>query len=251
MRARTLVATFLVLAPAALSAQRLPLPRIRVPLGRQGPAEPDPLPPQPYPVAAQLAYTRSHLSVESYPMVSFFSVPGFAGPGRASSWTSIGVGSHADYRLARFMSATMDLTSSLLGGPARTQTAEVGTRFHEPLGESRWYPYADVRLAYVASYLNSGSVGDVFVDPATQAYYGGYSHGFGGIVGTGLEYRLTRTISLISGASLLRGKLTQHDPATFDRHFTMTSLRYTLGVRFNPIHLLSDSRPEARATKAR
>jgi hypothetical protein len=245
MRARSIFASVLLLAPTALSAQRIPLP-----IGRRGPAHPEPLPPQPTPIAMQLAYTRSHLSVETYPMVSFNSAPGLAGPGRAGSWASIGAGTHADYRLTRFMSATMDLTSSLFGGPALTQTAEVGARFNKARGEGRWYPYADVRVGYVASYLNNGSLGNVFVDPVTQRYYADYSHGFGGIVGAGFEYALDNAFSIMTGASLLRGGLSQHSlesPVPADRHYSLTSIRYTLGLRFNPVYALHPGRTEKKS----
>lgn len=244
MRARTLVATVLLLAPTALSAQRIPLP-----IGRRGPAQPQPLPPQPTPVALQLAYTRSHLSFETYPMVSFNSAPGLGGPGRAGSWASIGAGTHADYRLTPYMSATLDLTASLWGGPANTATAEVGTRFNKARGAGRWYPYLDLRLGYVASYLNTGTYG-AFADPVTQGYYDNYSHGFGGIAGAGVEYALNNAFSLITGASLLRGGLTQHSLESggfADRHYTLTSLRYTLGLRFNPVYAVHPGRTDHRA----
>lgn len=247
MRARTVVAAILVLAPSALCAQRIPLP-----IGRHGPGAPQPLPPQPYPVAAQLAYTRSHLSIETYPMVSFTSAPGIAGLGRAGSWTSLGAGSHADYRLTRFMSGSMDLTSSFYGGPVLTQTVEVGTRFNSARDTGRWYPYLDFRVGYIAAYTNYGTSGNVYVDPSTQAYYGGYSHGFGGIVGAGFEYALTRTLSLTSGASVLRGTMTNHQlegPYVGDRTMPMTSLRYTIGLRFNPVHNAYDRRPAGERSK--
>jgi hypothetical protein len=245
MRARTLLAAVLVLAPMALSAQRIPLP-----IGRRGPARPQPLPPQPGPIAQDLAYRRSHLSVESYPMVSFTNAPGLAGPGRAGSWVSVGAGTHADYRFTRYMSGTLDLTSSFFGGPATTQTIEIGTRFNRARGEGKWYPYVDLRAGYVATYLNYGTIGDVYVDPATQAYYGRYSHGFGGIGGAGFEYALTRTLSIVTGASLLRGRVTTHqlngvDPV--DQRYTLTSLRYTLGLRFNPVYAYRQNRTDQKS----
>ena len=240
MRARTFVAALLVLAPSALSAQLIP-----VRIGRRGPAQPQPLPPQPTPVALQLAYTRSHLSFETYPMVSFTSVPGFA-PGRAGSWASIGVGTHADYRLARFMTATMDLTSSLFGGPALMQTAEVGARFNRARGGGRWYPYFDLRAGYLASYLNSGAVnGDVYTLPT---YNDRYSHGFAAIAGAGFEYALTSAMSLTTGASLLSGGLTLESSSATDQYFTITSLRYTLGLRFNPVYALHPGRTDQKTT---
>lgn len=245
MRTRNLVAIVLLLAPAALSAQRIPLP-----VGRRGPGHPEPLPPQPTPIAQQLAYTRSHLSIESYPMVSFIRSPGLGGPGRAGSWASIGAGTHADYRLTRFMAGTVDLTSTFYGGPVVTETAEVGTRFSSARGESRWYPFLDLRLGYIATRPNFGTLADVYVDPSTQVYYGRYAHGFGGVAGGGVEYALTRMFSLTTSVSALRTNLTMsdyQDPSVSGRRFGLTSLRYTIGLRFNPVHTVYGSRTDARA----
>ena len=248
MRARTFVAAILVLAPSALCAQRIPLP-----IGRRGPAHPDPLPPQPYPVAQQLAYTRSHLSFETYPMVAFIDAPGLSGIGGVQSWTSIGAGTHADYRLTPFMSGTLDLTSSLFGGPVTTQTAELGTRFHAERGTSRWYPYMDLRVGYIATHQNFGTIGnDVFTDPATEGSYVRYSHGYGGIAGAGLEYAVTRMFSIVTGASVLHGRLAMSnlaDPNVENLHFSINSLRYTLGIRFNPVHAIYDGRDARTKSK--
>src|SRR3954470_2758956 len=122
MRLRDLVALGLVALPAALGAQRIPPPR----LGGRGPTGPTELPPQPVPVARAIAYQRLRTSVEAYPIVSYIDAPGY---GAMSHWTTFGGGSRVDYRVSRMMSATLDLTSSFLGGPAYIQTAELGTRF--------------------------------------------------------------------------------------------------------------------------
>jgi hypothetical protein len=249
MRTRTLIATVLLLAPMALSAQRIAIP---LPIGRRGPAHPEPLPPQPGPVAQQLAYRRSHLSIETYPMVAFTDAPGLAGLGRGGSWASLGAGTHAEYRFAHYLAGTLDLTSTLYGGPAVTQTAEIGTRFQAQRGEGRWYPYLDVRGGYVATHQSYGTFGDPFTDPVTQGGYGRYSTGFGGIAGAGLEYAVTRMFSITSGASLLRGRLSMSDlynPASNRERFTMTSLRYTIALRFNPVYAIrgqSDARSVSR-----
>src|SRR5690242_6735610 len=105
MRIRTIALVALLVLPAALSAQRMPRSRPR-------PARPAELPPQPAVIANQLAYQRSHLTVEAYPSVSHFVSPGFIGNGIASNWTSLGTGTRLDYRINRFVSATGDLTSS-------------------------------------------------------------------------------------------------------------------------------------------
>jgi hypothetical protein len=235
MRIRIAVASVLLLLPAALSAQRIPLPGI----GR-GPTRPQPLPPQPGPIAQELAYKRLPISVESYPFVSFINAPGIASNGLISSWTSIGAGARLDYRFNRFVSGTLDLTSSYWGGPAVVQTAELGTRFHRERTESKWYPYADLRLGYVSAYnRNLGAFDNVFVDPATQGGYGvQYSHGFAGIAGLGTEYAISRMFSLTTGFSVMNGRMSTHDLRSgqyADRAFPMTSVRYTIGLNFNPV----------------
>src|SRR5690348_2468746 len=99
MRTRAALAIVSLLLPAALNAQRIPLP-----IGHRGPARPEPLPPQPAPIANELAYRRLRISVESYPMVSYFAAPTYATNGQAASWASVGMGSRADYRITRLMS---------------------------------------------------------------------------------------------------------------------------------------------------
>ena len=146
MRMRALVAIVILLVPAALSAQRIPLP-----IGRR-PVRGEPLPPTAGPIAKEEAYRRWRLSVESYPMVSWFQTSAFG------SWASLGGGTRADYLLNRHMSATLDLTSSMIGSPSAVNTAELGTRLHPEWAEHRLYPYADLRVAYIALFTQAPSM---------------------------------------------------------------------------------------------
>jgi len=233
---RIAIAIVSLLLPAALNAQRIPLPRPR-------PARPAPLPPQPTPIANDLAYSRMHLSIESYPMVSYFHAPGYASNGLMPSWTTFGTGTRADYRLTRNLSATMDMTSSFLGGPALVQTAELGTRVGRERSEAKFYPFADLRVGYVASFTrNAYSIDGIYGGPAPQgAVVASYSHGFGGIGGLGMEYAVTRMVSLTTELSVLQGGMKTHGfegPMITDRHFGLTSIRYILGVRFNPVRYI-------------
>src|SRR5204863_954391 len=97
---------------------------------RRGPGRPADLPPQPEPIAREIAYRRWRLSVESYPMVSRVESPGLSGVRALPAWTTFGTGTRAEYLLMRNVSATLDMTSSFLGGPAITNTVELGTRLH-------------------------------------------------------------------------------------------------------------------------
>jgi hypothetical protein len=232
-----LVAVALVL-PAASSAQGVRLPVI----GRRGPARPAPLPPQPEPIARNLAYKRLRLSVESYPLISYVRSP-LTGDGPVSDWTSFGSGTRADYRVTRFVSLTLDLTSSFAGGPADVHTAEIGTRLRPERSERRAYPFVDVRAGYVASasgYFDA--IGGQFGGPTIQdAGAFRYSSGFGGVGGVGMEYALTRTLSLTTAASVMRNRMTTHTfvgPAQGERSYTMTLYRYTIGVRYNPVRVV-------------
>src|SRR3712207_6506251 len=95
-RLSAVLALVALFAPAESSAQRLPVPGP----GRQGPARPTPLPPQPEPIARHLAYKRLRISVESYPLVSYVRSPGFAGD-PVADWASFGSGTRAEYRITR------------------------------------------------------------------------------------------------------------------------------------------------------
>ncbi len=242
MHVRAVVAIALLLLPAGASAQRFPLPGDP----RRGPLGPVPLPRQPEPIARALAYRRWRLSVESYPMVSYVQSPGIATDGQATAWTAFGAGTRAEYLLTRYVSATLDLTSSLLSSPVKMQTAEIGTRLRPERSERRASPFVDLRVGYVSAFdRNLGSiVDDQYGFPTTQGAYGArYSRGFGGVAGLGVEYALTRTLSLTTAGSVMRNRLTAHDfqfqnTQPVNRDFAMTSYRYQIGIRYNPVRLI-------------
>jgi hypothetical protein len=237
MRVRAVVAIGVLLLPAAAGAQRLPLPRI----GGKHPGQPVPLSPQPAAITRAIAYRRLNLSVETYPLISRIDASGGMSGGRASSWTSFGAGTRASYRLTPHVAATMDLTSSLFGGPMTVQTAEIGTRLGPERSERRLYPFVDLRVGYVSSY--DAGLGS-FVDNSYYAPIGAdgvrYSHGFGGIAGVGMEYALTYTFSLTGGASLLRSHMTSRDfnGTSAVPSFALTSHRLMLGLRYNPVRMV-------------
>jgi hypothetical protein len=239
MRGRAVAVIGLLLLPAVSSAQRMPLPRI----GGRGPAQPVPLSPQPPEITRAIAYRRLNLSVETYPMVSYIDSPGLMGDGRSSGWTALGAGTRAVYRLTPHVAATMDLTSSFLGSPVQVHTAELGTRLGPERSERRLYPFLDLRAGYVAAYNTGlGSFVDTpFGYPTPSAVYGvRYSRGFGGVAGAGMEYALTQSLSLTSAASVLRGRMTSQDFAGSpgaSPTFPLTSYRYTLGIKYNPVRM--------------
>jgi hypothetical protein len=237
MRIRVVVAIVALLLPAASSAQRLPVPRTG-----HDPARPVPLPRQPESIARQLAYKRLRLSVETYPLISYIQSPGLAYDGRASAWTAFGAGTRAEYRLTRFVSATMDLTSSFLGSPVHMETAEIGTRLRPERSERRAYPFVDLRVGYVSAFDSGLGSFDAYGFPTPQNGSGvRYSRGFGGVAGMGMEYALTQTFSLTTAGSVMRSHLTSHDfqsAQSFADGFAMTSYRYTVGIKYNPVRLV-------------
>lgn len=248
MRARPIVAFVLLLLPASLSAQRIPGTRIP----RAGPARPAPLPPQPAPIAAALAYRRSRLAVESYPLISHVSAPDFGGGAGEPGWTSFGTGTRADYRVTRHLSATLDLTSSFIGGPAVTNTAELGTRLRPERTEHRVYPFVDFRVGYITAFSRNaaGLIDDGFGSPPTPDDRGSrYSSGFGGVAGVGMEYALTRRFSLTTAGSVMRSRLTARGfraEQLGNPSYAMTSYRYMLGIRYNPVRMITPARTGAR-----
>ena len=173
-------------------------------------------------------------------MVSYFRAPGYASNGLFPSWTTFGTGTRADYRLTRYMSATMDMTTSFLGGPALVQTAEFGTRVGRPRGDGKLYPFADLRIGYVAAFSrNAGSIDGIYGGPTPEgAVVASYSHGLGGLGGVGLEYALTRMFSLTTSVAVMQSGMQTHafeGPVITDRHFGLTTIRYMFGLRFNPV----------------
>ena len=236
MRARTAVAIVSLLLPAALSAQRIP---VVIDMGRP---RPQPIPPQPAPIANDIAYQRLRVSVESYPMVSYFAAPAYSTNGRTSSWASLGLGTRLDYRLTNVVSATLDLTSSLLGGPQAVYTAELGTRIHpEPKAGSRFAPFIDTRIGYVAAFTKGlDGLGTVFTDPYSQ-YYGAasYAHGFAVLGGGGFAYSLGMRWSLLTSAMVAASRMTAEDfRDPVQRGYTLGAVRYTLGLRYNPVRVI-------------
>jgi len=238
MRVCAVVAIGLLLLPGESSAQRLRLPGVS---RRPRPTE---LPPQAPSIARELSYKRLPLSVESYPLYSRIEASGFIAEGVNSSWTSIGAGTRADYRITRQLSATLDMTSSFLGGPMIMETVEIGTRLRPERNDRKLYPFVDARFGYAYAYHSYFQpLGDPIgaSTPRNAAYGSQYSHGFGGVGGAGIEYALTRTLSLTTAASVMRSRMTAHGfqgvIPTSDK-YRMTSYRYMLGIKYNPVRLI-------------
>jgi hypothetical protein len=234
-RASALIIAALLIVPAAADAQRIPM------RSRPRTAE---LPPMPGSVAREMSYKRLPYSLETYPMMSFFTTSGTPA-GRDGSWTAGGTGTRLDLRVAPATSITLDLAASFLGAPTSTQTAELGTRFRpdRPVtSERRYFPFIDVRAGYVSSMQSA--IGTVVVDPWTGGTPVGpgsrYSQGFGGSVGAGLEFALTRMVSVTTAAGMMRSSMRTRslDASQPSIHYTMTERRVVAGLRFNPVRAI-------------
>jgi spore maturation protein SpmB len=226
------------LLPSVSDAQRLPA------RPRSGPARPTSMPDLPPSVAREMSYRRLPVAVESYPLVARYEADGFAGG--ASSWTSFGMGTRADYRVAKYLSATVDMTSAIVGGPALAQTFEVGGRVRPERGERTIYPFLDLRVGYVHAF--DGRLGAMdFIDPVTSPVGTGsrYSHGFGGVAGAGVEFGVTTTLSLTTAASVLQTRMHPYGfsglqpQSQNNTPYSLRSQRYTIGVRWNPVRFLN------------
>ena len=136
---------------------------------------------------------------------------------------------------------------SALGSPVTTETAEIGTRFRPGPMDQAVRPFLDVRAAYMHMY-------DLYAMPIAGSASGGglnhgfiqearYSRGLGSVVGAGLEYSLTRSLSLTTELTAMRNRMMTYrliGPANVPNGSTywMTTFRYSLGLKFNPVRAL-------------
>jgi hypothetical protein len=246
MRTNVVVAlaalTTLLALPSESSAQRRPIPRGR---GTPG-AQPAPLPPEMPAVSRALAYRRSRWSVEGYPFVSQIQVP--ATTGDAATYTTLGSGSRGDYRFTDHFSMTFDVTSSLPLTTTMTGSVEVGTRFRPLPWSERVRPFADLRAGY--AYLSdvyatpSEAFGFTPGSPTAFTEAGRRSRGFGGIAGAGVEYSLTPSIAVTTELTAMRSRMTAYRLSGFttmpsESRYWMTTVRYQIGLKFNPVTILN------------
>jgi hypothetical protein len=228
MRARSLLVIAVLALPSVVDAQRLP----RIPRIFDRPPRPAPLPPTAGPVAHERRYVRMPYTVETYPLVSYFNAPGFEGD--LQHFITGGLGERLDLRLNRNVSLTLDITQSFIGGPAMTQTAELGVRMRpESRIEQRWYPYFDVRGGFAHVAERNYRPYD-YIDPMGTASYQA-AGGFGGVAATGIEFAVHPRATLTTGGSIMRANLAPmtNGSRQLDRS-TLTAVRYSIGVRFNP-----------------
>jgi hypothetical protein len=238
MRTRTAVLAVALLLPSVAAAQ-LPAPGI----GGRHPGDPMPPGRQPEAVARVQALVRSRYSVEAYPLMTRVVAAGVADGSPTSKWTVFGSGTRLDWRHTDYLSWTIDLTASYLGGSALSQTAEVGTRIRVKNLNDRVRPFADVRVGF--EHVSQSLFGrDLGFGPASiRSDAVRYGRGFGAVAGAGVEYFLTNSWGLTTAASVMRSSMTAYDfsglsAPTGESNYAMTSYRLSVGLKYNWVRYL-------------
>jgi len=241
MRTRVVAVIALLSLPCALSAQILrPRPSTRTP------ADPAPLPPTISEVARTLAYKRAHWSFEGYTMMSSLQVPGATGGSVA--YSTLGTGTHADYRISDRFATTVDMTVSALGGP-EMETAEVGGRFRPLPPGMQFTPFFDLRGGYTRLADNfSYPLGTVGVGGSSQFVDGQrYSGGFGAVAGAGIDAFITSSWGFTAEMLAVRSRMNTYAITTGDipsrSNFSMTSFRFAVGLKYNAMQGHFDQNP--------
>src|SRR5262249_57949450 len=84
-------------------------------------------------------------SFEGYTMFTTVQLP--AASGASVLQTTLGSGTHADYRISDHLAASVDASYAALGGPQMTAT-ELGARFRPLPAAAQVTPFFDLRAGY-------------------------------------------------------------------------------------------------------
>jgi len=239
MGVRTAIVALALLLPSLASAQRrVPgidgrRPRPSIPKGRQ-----------PESIARSQAYVRSRYSVEAYPLLSRVEASGVGDGSPSSHWTSFGAGTRLDWRQTNYVSWTLDLTASYLGGPAFSETVELGTRLRPKNWNDRVRPFADLRVGFehVSQTLTNQDLG---LGPGSIRSEGmRYGRGLGVAAGAGAEYFLTNTLAMTAAVSVMRSSMTGYrftgvSVPTTESSYRLTTYRLAVGLKYNWVRYLN------------
>lgn len=238
MRIRFVVLFAVILLPASSNAQRIPL---RWPWIGKRPPTAEPLPPQAPAIARQMRYQRSRFSSESYAFETIVATDRNGNSGGLIN-SSLGFGDRLDWRAKPQFSVTADLGQSRYGAPFRQLNLDLGGRYR-PLSEHRLRPYVDARVSHLWSSPQFAQLTDPTAVAAPNILGRMSSTGNGALAGVGFETSLTNSFSLNSGLSLGRYQMTSRQGYTQNgyepaRHFGITTARFTLGLTYNPGHMV-------------
>ena len=242
MRIPTAVVAATLLVPTVATAQlRAPGIDPREP-GRQMPGGG-----QPDAITRAQALIRSRYSVEAYPLISRVEASGLSDGSPTARWTSFGTGTRLDWRHTDYLSWTLDLTASYLGGSAVSETAEIGMRVRPESWNDRLRPFGDVRVGFehVSQSLTNQDLG-FSAAPIRSSSAVRYGRGVGAVAGAGIEYFLTNTLGLTTAVSVMRSSMTAYDLTgvsmpTTETGYRMTSYRLSVGLKYNHVRYLSPS----------
>jgi hypothetical protein len=238
MRSRLTLALLALSLPAAdLAAQRIRIPLI----GRGGPTPEVPVdkPPLAPGITEAMAYNRyrlSRFSVEQYPMLTYLQTTGFIAEGIPTSNVTLGDGTHIGFRVAPSLSLTLDMTSSVYGGPFSMGSADVGFRL-KPWTSPRFTPFADARMSWAyttpGTGFGSAAVPTIFF---ARSMYGDFTSGSGNGVffGLGVETRVTPQLSMTTALLTTRYSMEARDMGTRrEWEYTADATRLTVGLKYN------------------
>jgi len=246
MRARFAV----VLAVLALGADVVEAQRVggRPRIGSR--PRPAPLPPQPAALKRELRYVQLPLAFESYPFTSFVTSSVGLGPGSSTSWSSLGFGSRVSLRLTPLFMATFDVTSSVLGGPIASGSAELGLRAQRGGWDQRVRPFADIRYGYVRTANSSfGTYDDPFLGGSFVNGFQ-YSDGWGGVAGGGLSIGLGTRWFMTTGVHATRADMRSYQVTGStppgDGRYRLDAVRVLVGFTYNPVRAIASLSQPAR-----
>lgn len=243
MRTRAVAVIALLSLPCALSAQILrPRPSTRTPV------EPATLPPTTGEVARALAYKRARWSFEAYTQFTSMALP--SASGATVFQTTLGSGTHADYRFSDRLAGTADMSVSALGGP-EMETAELGARFRPVPAAAQITPFFDLRAGYTRLADNYSIPLGIAGIGGSQQYADGqrYSGGFGAIAGAGMDAFIFNSWGISAEVLAVQSRMTTYainggGSLPSRTGFNMTSFRFALGLKYNATQRHFDQNPQ-------
>jgi hypothetical protein len=207
--------------------------------GSPPPARPVPLPPQPKEVRNDLRYRFNNYSLESYNLMSVNHLDRYVSDKQARSYAMDGAGFRLNYDYRPALALTTDVTQSFWGGPFRMTTIELGGHFHPERLEYRVQPFLNLRGSF--AHTSDGyaqAVGNTQTAFPPSGYVAGqtFSSGFGGYIGTGMDYGIARNYAITTEIGVSRHRMgfvsVGGQSMGSDWDYNSTAVRFVVGVRY-------------------